>query len=192
MLGDRYDAHRQQDKVYRDGAANMGVSVGLNESIYHISCRNGAAAAMGVSASVNESIYHISGEGTVTLVQRPPGQGLGKVYTDTLQCNYFTVLDEHTGCGHTILLIADDEALLRGPALNNIVSDIVGSDIHGAVLLVCLNEVGDDGDDDNLADFKDFYKAMGTIMNKCDDYVSKYSRLSMQQRALELLELFKV
>lgn len=176
MLGDRYDAHRLQDGAGANGhgAASMAIGHGAGGTPTH------------------ESIYHICGAGSVRLVQPQPGKALGNVYTDTLQCKYFTVLDEHTGCGHTILLIVDEEALQTRAALNNTVSSIVRKNIYGDALLVCVHEVGDDGDDEHLADFKDFYKAMGEHVNKCAEYVSNYRQLSTQQRALELLLLFQV
>lgn len=144
----------------------------------------------GAGAATQESIVHVCAAGTATLARPEPGKPLGSVYTDALQCAYFAILAQHTSCGHTILLVADEEAQLTGAALNNRVSHALHQNVYGGALLVCLHEVGDDGDDERLADFHDFYRALGQHLQQSEQAVADYSKLSVQERALELLRLF--
>ena len=75
------------------------------------------------SAQSTESIYSISASGRVESMQKPPGQELWRFYLSALQCESFTVVLQHrvevagTRTDFTLLLLGDEEAILRGLAV---------------------------------------------------------------------------
>jgi len=150
-----------------------------------------------VHASEQESIYRIATDGGVTALQPAPGQQLGRLYAAALECESFTVVRQHrlavdgepTDC--KLLLLGDEEARLRGSALNTRVSSVLEATFYGHALVVCVHAPDEDGDDDTLADVGVAYSAMGRGLTPpwSEQDIAAYRSEPLEGRVLELLEL---
>jgi hypothetical protein len=149
-----------------------------------------------------ESIYRISAGGRVEALQVQEGQELWRFYQDKLPCEAFTIVRKHsvpgagTGTNFDLLLVGDEEAVLRGSAVNARVTNALAAtgygDFYGDALLVCVHAAGDDGDDENLADVGLIYEAMsGTLPTPWTaEDIAALRKEPLQERVLELLDLF--
>ena len=149
-----------------------------------------------------ESIYRISTRGSVEALQVQEGQELWSFYQDKLLCEAFTIVRKHrvqgagTATNFDLLLIGDEEALLRGSALNAIVTNALEATGHGKfygdALLVCVHAVGDNGNDENLADVGLIYEAMsGTLPTPWTaEEIAALRKKPLRERVLELLDVF--
>ncbi len=155
-------------------------------------------------SSQDESVYRINTNGTVDALCLEHGQQLGKFYTQAIQCEYFTYVQEHrivangVQTGYTLWLVGDEEGelkaydtVLNASNFNPTVSQVLGQEFFGPALLVCMHAVGDDGEE-RLADVGLIYRAMGSELPTpwTDQYIAQIRSQPLQTRAMELLELF--
>jgi hypothetical protein len=153
-------------------------------------------------AQSTESIYRISASGRVQALQKPPEQELWRFYLSALQCESFTVVRQHrvevagTRTDFTLLLLGDEEAILRGSAVNERVTDALAEtgygEFFGDALVVCLHAVGEDGNDQNLADVGLIYEAIGRNLPTpwTAEKIADVRNAPLEGRVLELLGLF--
>ena len=151
-----------------------------------------------------ESIYRISASGRVEVLQKPPGQELWRFYLSALQCQSFTVVRQHnvevagTRTDFTLLLLGDEEAILRGSAVNLDVTHALAEtgygEFFGDALVVCLHAFAEDGNDTNLADVGLIYEAIGSCLPTpwTAEKIADVRNAPLKGRVLELLGLFNL
>ncbi len=164
--------------------------------------KTGQAGVMTSTTESTESIYRISASGGVEALQKPPGQELWRFYLAALQCQAFTVVRQHrievagTRTDFTLLLLGDDEAILRNLDLNERVSNALAAtgygEFFGDALVVCLHAGGEDGNDENLADVGLIYEAIGRNLQKpwTAEETAAVRQAPLEGRVLQLLGLF--
>jgi hypothetical protein len=162
---------------------------------------------VGVMTSTSEStesIYRIRTSGRIEVLQKPTEQELWRFYLSALQCDSFTVVRQHrvevagTRTDFTLLLLGDEEAILRGSAVNldvtNVLAETGYGEFFGDALVVCLHAVGEDGDDTNLADVGLIYEAIGRCLPTpwTAEQTAAVRAAPLEGRVLELLGLFNL
>ena len=144
-----------------------------------------------------ESVYRIKPDGSVTALERLPTQHLGTFYKAALVCENWYYVKEHrivsngVQTDYTLFLVGDEEAALNGSPWNSCVSQVLGRDFFGDVLLVCMHAVGDDGEE-RLADVGLIYSAICSFLPKSftERDIAEFRRSPLTGRVLELLGLF--
>jgi len=147
-------------------------------------------------SSNEESVYRIRTNGRVDALRLEHGQQLGKFYTQAIQCEYFTYVQEHrivsngVQTGYTLWLVGD-EAGAELQDLNPTVSHVIGHDFFGPALLVCMHAVGDNGEE-RLADVGLIYGAISSGLPSpwTEEDIAELRSRPLKGRALELLQLF--
>jgi len=156
-----------------------------------------------------ESIYRVSASGRVEALQVPEclqGQELLRFYQDELQCKAFTIVRKHsvqgseqgvsTPANFDLLLIGDEEAVLRGSAVNQRVTNALAAtglgNFYGDALIVCMHAVLDDDGNEHLADVGLIYEAMsGTLQTPWTaEEIAALRKKPLRKRVLELLDVF--
>jgi hypothetical protein len=96
----------------------------------------------------------------------------------------------------TLLLLGDNEAILRDLDLNERVSNALAAtgygEFFGDALVVCLHAGGEDGNDENLADVGLIYEAIGRNLQKpwTAEENAAVRQAPLEGRVLQLLGLF--
>jgi len=142
-----------------------------------------------------ESIYRINTNGTVDVVHIAPEQELGQFYVQALQCTNFTYVKEHRivsngrQTDYTLFLVCTEDPDWED--FNSTVSQILGDDICGPALLVCMHAVGADGQE-RLADVGLIYNALGSNLptHWTEHEIAEIRSAPLKDRVLELLGLF--
>jgi hypothetical protein len=157
---------------------------------------------VGLMTSTSESVYRIRVDGSVQILQKPAEQELWRFYLAALQCQTFTVVRQHrvevagVRTDFRLLLLGDDEDILRGSARNESVTAALAAteygDFFGDALVVCLHAVDEDGDDENLADVGLIYEAIGRGLPTpwTAEETAAVRAAPLKRRVLELLGLF--